>query len=239
MGLANPGVHGAPDPSGAAHRGMHTGVMPNGDGHTVAVAEALSYPYGQSQPGVMSSDNRMYKQTRPAVSESPLALGHGARAQARGEYTDEGLRLPRGHAVINRKPTFEEVKHVAPPTLAEAPSRSNLVSRASQGRNEPLSFVYNERDLVVDEPVPNRRGVSLNGLPPPWRRGHGAFLRALTGYGRGRFTHKDRVRAMMTTRRGPALGKLMRIRRPDLNVKGFFQGNPLIRHMTKTKIRSG
>lgn len=220
---------------------MHTGVMPlpySSDGHTVAAAEALAYPYGQSQPGVMSPDNRMYKQIRPGASESTLALGHGARTQAQGEYADEELRLPRRHVVINREPTFEEVKHVAPPTLAEAPSRWNLVSRASQGRNEPPSFVYNERDLVVDESVPNRRGVALNGLPLPWSRGHGAFRRGLTGHGRGRFTHKDRVREMMTTRRGPALGKLMRIRRPDLNVKGFFQGNPLIGHMTKTKIRS-
>lgn len=210
----------------------------NSDGHTVALAEALAYPYGQSQPGAMSSDNRMYQQTQPGASESTLALGHGARTQAQGENTDKEPRLPGGHSVINRKPTFEEVKHVAPPTLAEALSRSNLASRASQGRNEPLSFVYNERDLVVDEPVPNRCGVALNGLPLPWSRGHGAFLRGLIGYGRGRFTHKNRVGAMMTMCRGPALGKLMRIRHPGPNVKGFFQGNPLIRHMTKNKIRS-
>lgn len=190
---------------------------------------------------MISQDKRIIKQAQPRGSESTFLLSHGTYNPVQSEYTaDQVLRLPRGQSVINPKPNFEEVKHVAPPTLAEAPGQSDLVSWDPQGRNKPLSFVYNEHDLVVDESVPNRRGVSLNGLPLPQSRGHGTYQRGPTGYGLGRevpvlsssgFTNKAHVRAMMS--QGPVFSK--RIRLPGLNVKQFVQGNPVIRHMTKPK----
>ena len=55
-----------------------------------------------------------------------------------------------------------------------------------QGRSKSLSFVHSEHDLVVDDTVPNRRGMSLSGLPLPQSRGRGPYQRDLTGFGQGR-----------------------------------------------------
>ncbi|XP_051262524.1 uncharacterized protein LOC127367045 isoform X1 [Dicentrarchus labrax] len=256
LGLDYPGVHGAPDLYGPAHHGMQRDTMPfrrqpyNNNGRELAETELNMASYGENQPGVRSLDDRIHKQASPRSSESAFVLSHGLTSPVQSEYTtNQVLRLPRGQSVINRKSNLEEVKHIAPPTLAEAPGQSDLVNWDPQGRNKPLSFVYNENDLVVDESVPNRRGMSLRGLPPPQSWGHGTYRRGLTGYGLGRevpvlgssaFSNKDHVRAM--TSRGPADGRLRRISFPghlaqplhrSLNVKQFVQGNPVLRHMTK------
>lgn len=257
-GLDYPGVHGAPDFYGPAHHGMHPRTMPfrpqpynNNDGE-LAEAEPNMASYRQNQLGVRSPDDRMHKRARPGFSESTFLLSHGAYNPVQSEYTaDQVFSLPRGQSVINRESNFEEVKHVAPLTLAEARGQPDLVNRDPQGRNEPLSFVYNERDLVVDESVPNRRGMSLSGLPPPQSRGRGTYQRGLTGYdpgrevpvlGSARSTNEGRVRAM--TSRGPAVARPERIRFPgrlaqplhrSLNVKQFVQGSPVLRHLTPPK----
>lgn len=256
LGLDYPGVHGAPYLYGPAHQGMHPSTMPvrprtyNNNDRELAGTEPNMASYRENQPGVRSLDDRMHKQAHPRNSESTFLLSHGAYNPVQSEYTtDQVLSLPRGQSVVNRKSNFEEVKHVAPPTLAEAPGQPDLVNWDPRGRNKPLSFVYNEHDLVVDESVPNRRGMSLSGLPLPQSRGHGSYHRGLTGYGLGRevpvlgssrFTNKDHVRAM--TSRGPAVGRLKGFRFPghlahpphrSLNVKRFVP-----RHLTKTKISS-
>ncbi len=257
LGLDYPGVHGAPDIYGPAHHGMHPDTTPfrpqpyNNDPE-LAETEPNVASYRQNQPGVKSLDDRIRNQAHQRSSESTFLLSHDTYNPVQKEYTtDQALSFPRGRSVINRKSNFEEVKHVAPPTLSEAPGQPDLVNWDPQGRNKPLSFVYNEHDLAVDESVPNRRGMSLSGLPLPQSRSHGTFRRGLSGYGLGRevpvlglsrFTNKDHVRAM--TSRGPAAGRLKRIRFPvhlaqplhrSLNVKQFVQGNPVPRHLTKPK----
>ncbi|XP_073342045.1 uncharacterized protein [Pagrus major] len=242
LGLDYPGVHGAPDLYEPAHNGMYT--SPLGTHPELAETEPYMASYGQNQPEVRSLD------VRPRSSESTFLLSHNNPVQS--EYTtDQVPRSPRGQSVINRKSDFEEVNHVAPPTLAEARGQPDLVKWDPQGRTKPLSFVYNHHDLVVDESVPNRRGVSLRGLPLPQSRGHGAYQRGLAGYRLGRqvpvlgssgFTNKDHVGAM--TGRDPAVSGLKRIRFPvhlaqplhrRLNVRQFVQGNPVLRRMTKLK----
>lgn len=207
LGLDYPEVHGI------AHHGMHAATVPlrlqsyNGDDHEVAVAEPIMVSSTQNQPGVTSQGERKHKQDQARGSESSFLLSHGTYNPVQSPYTaDQVLRLPRGQ-VINRKPKFEAVKHVGPSVLTEAPGPSDLVSWDFQGCSKPLSFVHSEHDLVVDESVPNRHGISLNGLPLPWSWGHSTYQGGLTGYGLGRrvpvlsssgFIHKDRIRTMMS-----------------------------------------
>lgn len=259
MGLDYPGVHGAPDLYGPAHHGMQPRTMPfrlefhnNNGGLAETEPEPNMASYRQNQPAVTSLDDRIHKQAHPKGFESTFLVSRDTYNPLQSEYTtDQVVRLPRGPSVINRKSNFEGVKHVAPPTLAVASSQSDLVNWDPQGRNKALSFVYNEHDLVVDESVPNRRGVALTRLRLPQSRGHGPYQRGLTGYGLQRkvpvlgssgFTHKPHVRVM--TGRGPAVGTLKRIRFPghlaqplhsSLNVKQFAQGNPVLGHMTERK----
>ncbi|XP_044064402.1 uncharacterized protein LOC122881827 [Siniperca chuatsi] len=255
LGLDYPGVHGAPHLYGPAHHGMHPGTMPfrpqlyNNNDHEFSETGPNMASYRQSQPGVRSLDDKIHKRAYPRSFESTYLLNHGTYNPVQSEYTtDQVLSFPRGQSVINRKSNFEEVKHVAPPTLSEAPGQPDLVNWDPQGRNKPLSFVYNAHDLVV-ESVPDRRPSS--GLPLPQSWGHGTYQRGLTGYGLGRevpvlgssrFTSKDPVRAM--TRQGPAVGRLNKIRFPvnlaqplhrSLSVKPFVQGYPVLRHLIKPK----
>lgn len=237
-----PGVHGAPDLYRPAHDGVHTSTLRSHPG--LAEAEAYVASNRRNRPGVRSLD------VGPRSSASTLPLSHNSPVQR--EYTaDHVLRSPRGESVINRESDFEEVNHVAPPTLAEAPGQPDLVKWDPQGRTKPLSFVYNHHDLVVDGSVPNRRGVSLRGLPLPRSLG---YHRGLAGYrlsrevpvlGSSGFTDKAHVRAM--TGQAPAVSGPKRIRLPvhlaqplhrRLNVRQFVQGNPVLRRMTKPKIRS-
>ncbi|XP_068592166.1 uncharacterized protein [Cebidichthys violaceus] len=182
LGLDYPGVHGAPYLSGPARRGMHPSMMPFRPQpyKKLDETEPNMASHKRSQQDVRSLDDRIHKQTHSRTR-------HGTRSPVQSEYASERvLSLPRGRSVFNRKSNFEEVKHVAPPTLAEAPGQPDLVNWDPRGRNKPLSFVHNEHDSVVDEFVPNRRDMSLSGLPLPQSRGHGAYPSVLTGYGRVR-----------------------------------------------------
>ncbi|KAL7394088.1 hypothetical protein ABVT39_020447 [Epinephelus coioides] len=248
LGLDFPGVHGAPDLHGPAPHRMPFGSQPYDDSDPELDETGPNVAsYSQSQPEVRSLHDRIQKQAHPRS-------WHGTYSPVQSDYTtDQVLSPPRGRSVINRKSNFEEVKHVAPPTLTAARGQPDLVNWDPQGRNKPRSFVYNEHDLAVDESVPNRRGMSLSGLSLPRSRGHGAHQRGLTGNGPGRevpvlgssgITDKDRVRAMT---RSAAVGRLNRIRfsshlaqplRRRLNVEQFFQGNPALRHLTRSEIRS-
>ncbi|XP_042280300.1 uncharacterized protein LOC122986677 [Thunnus albacares] len=252
MGLDYPGVHGAPDLLGPAHLGMHRRTIWPLPYYNNAPNMAH---YKQNQPAVSSLYDRTHKHADPRNAESTtFLLRHGTYIPFQSEYTtNQRLSFPRGQSVSNHKSNFEEVKHVAPPTRAEAPGQSDPVNRDPQGRNKPLSFVYNEHDLVVDESVPNRHGMSLSALTLPQSRGHGAYQRGpgLTGYGLGRkipffgssrFSNKGHVSAV--TSQGPAVGRLERTRFPGhlaqalhrrLNVKQFVQGNPGLRRLIKPK----
>ncbi|XP_040900915.1 uncharacterized protein LOC121186292 [Toxotes jaculatrix] len=194
--------------------------------------------YRQNQPGVRSLHDRAYKQAYPRSSESTFLLNHSIYIPVQSQFTiNQELSFPRGQPVSNPKSNFEEVKHVAPPTQAEAPGQSDLVKWDPQGRRKPLSFVYNKHDLVVDESVPNRHGMSLSGLPLPQSRGRGTYQKGLAGFGlegavpvlaSSRFPKKGHVRTM--TSQSPVFGRQERIRLPDhlaeslhrnLNVKQF------------------
>ncbi|XP_031708302.1 uncharacterized protein LOC116386338 [Anarrhichthys ocellatus] len=204
LGLDYPGVHGAPYLSGPARRGMQPSMMPFRPQpyKKLDETEPNMASHKQSQQHMRSLDDRIHKQTHSRT-------WHGTRSPVQSEYaTARVLSLPRGRSVFNRKSNFEEVKHVARPTLAESPGRPNLVNWDPRGRNKPLSFVHNEHGSVVDESVPNRHDMSLSGLPQS--RGHGAYPSALTGYGRVRAVPVLRSsgftnRAMSS--RNPAVGR--------------------------------
>ncbi|CAK6964356.1 uncharacterized protein LOC121905832 [Scomber scombrus] len=258
MGLDYPGVHGALDLSGPAHLEMHPSPSllrpPIYNNNVPNMAH-----YRPNQPAVSPLYDWTHKQADPRSSESTTLLQrHGTYTPVQTEYTtDQLLSFPRGHSVSNHKSNFEEVKHVAPPTLAEASGQSDPVNRDPQGRNKPLSFVYNKHDLVVDGSVPNRHGMSLSGFNLPQSRGHGTYQRGpgLTGYGPGRevprlgssrFTNRDHVSAL--TSHGSAVGRPERIRIPGrhaqslhrhLNVKRFAPGNFISGLIRLIKPKSG
>jgi len=190
--------------------------------------------WGATEPNMASNEGH------------PRSL-HGAYRPVQTEYTTDQVRsLPRERSLIHRKSHFKQVKHVAPPTLAEAPGHPDLVNRDPQGRNKPRSHVYNKHDLLVDESVPNRRGMSQS-------MGHGAHQRRFPGYGLRRefpvlssygIMNNGHIRA--TTSSKPAVDRRKWIRFPGrlpqplhqrLNVKQYFQGNPVLRHLTESKIR--
>ena len=190
-----------------------------------AAALGLDYPgvpdlYGPAHHDLSETGPYVASYKQPAegslhdsIQANPRSW-HGTYSPAQSEYTaDQVLSLPRGRSVINRESNFEEVKHVAPPTPAEARGQPDLVNRDPQGRSEPLSFVYNEHDLVVDESVPNRRGMSLSGLPMPRSGGHGTSRRDLAGVrrrGSSSITDEGRIRRQMS--RVPSVRRRKRIR---------------------------
>lgn len=250
LGLDFPGVHGAPDFPGPAHHAMHPGTMPLGpqpyenNDRVVDETESNMASYRQNQALVRPLDDRS--------PESPFLLRHGTNDPFQSEYTiNRVLGFPRGRTDSNHKSNIEEVKHVALPTRVEAPGQSDLVNWVAQGRGESLPFVYNRHGLVVDESVPNRRGMSLSGLPLPQSRGHGTHHRGLAGFGLGRqvpvlasslLHNEGHVGAM--TNPSPAFGRgrgmglpghLAQSLHRNLNVKWFVQGNPVLRHLIGRK----
>lgn len=229
QGLAHPGFPRVPDLHGGSYPRPPIGALPpshNGFWSKATAAERHKNSYGPSGARATSPDGRMYQQTRPGRSESTFALNQGER-----------LSLPRGQFVIKRRPTFAQVKRIGPPSDAQAWSRSALASRVFQGRGSPLSIFYGRRNLALDKPGPNGRGVSLNRLRPPPSWGHRAVQRVLTGYGR----LQERAKAFASRRMNQdlTLVKLGRIKFPDPKSKAFFQSNNLTRPMTKPKIRAG
>ncbi|XP_029928451.1 uncharacterized protein LOC115373942 isoform X2 [Myripristis murdjan] len=255
LGLDYPGVHGAPSLLGPAH----PGIFPHSMLLRPQLYENDNYPGGseteldmayhsQNQPMLRFLGHRTHEQASPRGPEStPFLLNHGSQT----EYsTDELLSPPRGQSVINRKPNFEQVKHVAPSTRPEAPGQPDLVNRDPQGHNEPFSFVYSEHDLVVDESVPMPHDVSLSGFSQPQSRGHSAYQRGLglTGYGlkkregpvlrSSHFTQKGHASTMSSL--VPAGGRRNRNRFPGpvaksllrgLDVRLFVQSKPVLRRL--------
>ncbi|CAB1429052.1 unnamed protein product [Pleuronectes platessa] len=245
LGLDYPGVHGAPEFSGPAHHEVHPDTMPlrprpyEGSDRYLDEGEPHVASHGPAQHQVGSFDEGAHQQAHPKSSES--LMSHGAYNPVQSEYTS----FPRGQAESNHNSNFEEVKHVAPPTLFRASGQSDLANWDPQGRGGLLSFVDNKHNLVFDESAPNRRGMSLSGLPLPRSRGHGTYHRGLTGFGPSRevpvlasshFPSKGHVRAMIN--RSPAFGRQGKIRLPDHRlqslhrnpgVKAFAQGNPALR----------
>ncbi|TDH11520.1 hypothetical protein EPR50_G00061720 [Perca flavescens] len=177
LGLDYPGVHGAPGLYGPAHHGMPPSRLPfrpqpyNNNYPQLDETESNMASYRQSQPEVRSLYDRTHKRAHPRS-------WHRTYNPGQSEYTtNQVLSLIRGWSVINRKPNFEEVKHVAPPTQAEAPGQPELMNWPPKGRKNPFSFVHNEHDFGVDESVPNGRGIFLSGLPPKqgsWRLPEGS-----------------------------------------------------------------
>ncbi|XP_033959154.1 uncharacterized protein [Pseudochaenichthys georgianus] len=230
LGLDYPGVHGGPDLYRPPHHGMHHSMM-----------APRPQPENNNDPGWGATEPNM------ASNEGHPRSLHGAYRPVQAEYTtDQVLGLPRERSLFHRKSNFKQVKHVAPPSLAEAPGQPDLVNRDPRGRNKPLSHVYNKYNLLVDESVPNRHGMSQS-------RGHGAHQRRFTGYGLRRevpvlssygIMNSGHIRA--TTSSKPAVDRRKWIRFPGLlpqplhqrlNVKQYFQGNPVRRHLTESKIR--
>ncbi|XP_030606511.1 uncharacterized protein LOC115794939 isoform X2 [Archocentrus centrarchus] len=232
LGLDYPGVHGAPDLSGPAHHG----IPPH------------SHEWVETEPNMVSSqqnwptfDNMMHKEANLGISDGVI-LSHSPHRPVQSRHSTNLVHsFPRGQSVSNRESSFKEVKHFALPRLAEAPGQFAFVNGDPEGH----SFVYSERDVVVDDSVPNRHGTSLHALPVPQSWGHGAYQRGLTAYGLGRnvpvlgsnrFLNKGHG-AAMTSWGSPVFGS-WRYRFPGLNVKQFVQGNPTPWWSYRSKIRS-
>ncbi|PWA20700.1 hypothetical protein CCH79_00011517, partial [Gambusia affinis] len=94
---------------------------------------------------------------------------------SRGQSADQILGVPQG--LLDRKPesSLEEVNHVAPPTLAKAPSHPDPMNLHPQGRRKPFLFRRSENNPAGDEFAPNRRGMPLTGHAPLLTRGHAAY----------------------------------------------------------------
>ncbi|XP_074540080.1 uncharacterized protein LOC141801080 isoform X1 [Halichoeres trimaculatus] len=180
LGLDYPGTHGAPDLSGPPHNGMYPHTIPQSylynDGGIVESDPNVA-SYRQNQPGFGPIDDRMYRQSHPMRFEPTLLP---SRDIYNPEYNpNQGPSFPRARSVINHHSDFEQVKHVAP----RAPGRPDLVHLNPHSHNKPPQSVQNGHDLVGDESVPNRRGMSLSGPPLPQSRGRATYQR---GYGPGR-----------------------------------------------------
>ncbi|CAJ1062716.1 uncharacterized protein LOC117822969 [Xyrichtys novacula] len=240
LGLDYPGTHGAPDLYGPPHIGMHPRTMPesypNNDGE---LSESSMASYRQNRPGFRPQDETIHIKSHPMRSESAFLPNYDP------EYNpNQGLSFPRGRPVINHRSDFEQVKHVAP----GAPGQPDLVHLNPQSHNKPPSFVRDRHDLVVDESVPNRHGVSLSGPPLPQSRGHATYQR---GYGPVRgapvlgsagFTNREHSGEMSS--RAPVGRKLKRKRFPGrlsqslrrrINAKRLMRGKRLPRHLTEPK----
>ncbi|XP_034553844.1 uncharacterized protein LOC117822969 [Notolabrus celidotus] len=235
LGLDYPGTHGAPDFSGPPHNEMHPLTIAQSYLNNVgemAETDPNMASYGQNQPGFRPLDERMRTQSQPRRFEPTFLPSHGIYNP---EYTpNQGLSFPRGRSVINHHSDFERVKHVAP----RAPGRPDLVQLNPHSHNKPPTFVQNEHDLVVDESVPNRRGVSLSGPPLLQSRGRATNQR---GYGLRRgapmlgsagFANKEHGREMSS--QGPVGRKLKRKRFPGrlsqpLNRRIKQRGKQLLR----------
>ncbi|XP_060905342.1 uncharacterized protein LOC132983118 [Labrus mixtus] len=245
LGLDYPGVHGAPGLYAPAHEEMQPRTMTQtskNNGHEVAETGHDMASFVQYQPGVRSLDDSLHEKAPPRSLESTFLPSHGIYDP---EYPKlQGLTFPRGRSAINHRPNFEQVKHVAP----EAPSRPDLLNLNSQGRSEPPSFVNSGYDLVVDESVPNRRGMYLSGPPLPRSKGRATYQRGdgpggeLPVLGSAGFPNKKPVR--VKTIQGPAVGKQkwkrfpVRFVRPlhrSIHFKMLNQGIPSLRRSLKPK----
>lgn len=209
------------------------------------MAETEHYMASYRQPGRSPFDYAVHKQAHPRRSDSFLpSYATYKPSHSRRFASDQMPSFPRGYSVNNRKSSFEEVKHIALPTPVEAFGQSDLVYWHPEGHTKPLPFVYNEHNLGVDKSTPNRRGMSLTGLPPHQSKGHGADQR---GHGRdvtvlGSSRINDGGQASLMTSRGPASGSWKRISfpghiaqrlHPNPNVKHFVYGSPVVRYRIK------
>ncbi|XP_041648764.1 uncharacterized protein LOC121513230 [Cheilinus undulatus] len=229
LGLDYPGVNGAPDLSRPPNNEMH----PRSISQTYYYNEQAEIgpnlaSYGQNHPGLRPLDDSIHKKAHP------MSFTSLPRSYNPGHTTHQGLSFPRGRSAINHRSNFEQVNHVAP----EASSQHNLVHLNPQGHSKPPSFVNNGHDLVVDESVPNSRGVYVSGPPLPHGRGRAPYQRvdspgrAVPVLGSARFANKEHIR-------GPAVDKLSRKRSParfahrSINVRRLNQEKPFRRNLFK------
>lgn len=213
-------------------------------GETLELADMqhnMAY-YKQKHPVLTSTDDHTQKQTDPRSSDSSTFLpGHDTYHPLQPEYhTGQMLNSPRGQMVSNNEPNFEPVAR-----QTQASVKFNLVDWDPRDHNRLLSSVYKDHDLRVDEPIPNRPGMSLSRLPLFRHRGRGANQRGLgqTRYGSRRkfpvlgsshFTNRGHRMAPIMTH-GPSFNRLVpRVRFPghlapslhrNVNVKHYVQGN--------------
>ncbi|CAI5663542.1 unnamed protein product [Oreochromis niloticus] len=230
LGLDYPGVHGAPDLSGPAHHG----IPPHPYNHEwFETVPNMATPQ-QNRP---TFNNVRHRQANLGTSDGFL-MTHGTYRPVQSEYATKPVHgFPREQSVSNRGSSFKGVKRVALPTLADAPGQFDLVNRDPQGH----SVVYSEHDLVVDESVPNRRGIFRHALSLPQSWGHGAYQRALTVHGKEPVlgsNHFNEGHGAAITSSGPPMFGSWRYRFPGLNVKQFVQGTPTPWWSDRHEIRS-
>ncbi|XP_028986378.1 uncharacterized protein LOC114843729 [Betta splendens] len=160
LGLAYPGLHGAPDLHGPAHNGLHPRPHPykHAGPEPAGFGPDMSY-YNQRYPGVKQSHSE-HKQAQPWNSESPFHQNRDTYSPVQSEYAAG----PRGLPVSNLGSDSEQVQHVDPRAWAPSSGQPAPMNGQPQGHTEPLPFVYG---------VPNRRAPVLTALPLT----HGVYQR--------------------------------------------------------------
>lgn len=240
LGLPYPGVHGAPDLYGSVQHRNPPGPHLHGN-YDPELAETEPYMvyYRQNHPWERLLDDRAYRQAQPWSSESTFQLSHGTYKPVQSEYASKQvLSIPR-KLVSNHQYTLKEVKHIAPPTWAEAPGQHGFVNWNRQGLAKPPA--YREHKFAV-ESVPNGQATSMSGLPLLQSRGHSMYHGTQSGYdldrdvsvfGSSHLTNGRPVGAMIN--QSPVFARWERVRFPGhlaqplqsrLDVKHFAQGKP-------------
>ncbi|XP_074540081.1 uncharacterized protein LOC141801080 isoform X2 [Halichoeres trimaculatus] len=151
-----------------------------------AAALGLDYPGTHGAPDLSGPPhNGMYPHTIPQsylyndggiVESDPNVASYRQNQPGFGPIDD---RMYRQSHPMRFEPTLLPSRDIYNPEYN--PNQGPSFPRARH--NKPPQSVQNGHDLVGDESVPNRRGMSLSGPPLPQSRGRATYQR---GYGPGR-----------------------------------------------------
>ncbi|XP_054903299.1 uncharacterized protein LOC129370995 [Poeciliopsis prolifica] len=233
LGLAYPGVRGAPDLFSPAVALLHPSTFSFDD-----LPPTESYEDAHKRA---PSANPWYIGTH-ARDSGRFPFSHDRFPQAsRGQMADQILVVPRG--LLDRKPesSLEEVNHVAPPTLAKAPSRPDPMNLHPQGHRKPFLFSHSENNPAGDEFAPNRRGMPLTGHAPLLTWGHAAYQSGInpkvpllhSAHLLQRQLGLAPVRGFWKVVKHP--GHLVKNQRRRLGVRPLIQGRAILQGLRKTK----
>ncbi|XP_014843396.1 PREDICTED: uncharacterized protein LOC106918289 [Poecilia mexicana] len=233
LGLAYPGVHGAPALSSPAIGLWHPSTFSFDD-----------LPPTESNMNSYEDDHNEAPSDKPRYigTHTRFPFSHGPFPEAsRGQMADQILGVPRG--LLDRRPesSLEEVNHVAPPTLVKAPSRPDPMNLHPQGRRKPFLFSRSKNNPAGDEFAPNRRGMPLTGHAPPLTLGHAAYQSGINPevplLHSARFFQRRHgwapVRGFWKVVKRP--GHLAKNPRRRLGVRPLIQGRAILQGLRKTK----
>lgn len=172
LGLEYPGIYGAPDLSSPAAGLMHSKTF---SFDNPAAAEPNTNSYRDIQVVGAPFDPTLYRQVLPRASGG-FQLSHDPYLQAsRRHLADQMPHFSQGQFFGEPESSMEAVGHIAPPTLAEAPSRPYLATWHPQGHRGLLLSVHNERNPPGEKYAPQKRGLPYAGLSSLLSRIHASY----------------------------------------------------------------